>query len=109
MNQITPKALKEKIDSKETFFILDVRDPFEKYQSNIKVGYYQNIPADRLEAHLDELEARKEDEIICLCRAGSRCVDTLKLLTQNGYTNVKALQGGINKWAKEIDNSLPMY
>jgi|SRR5699024_5998985 len=109
MDIITPKELQKKITSKDQFLLLDVRDPFEKYQSNIEANHYQNIQADQLETHLDEIEAEKDDEIICVCRAGGRCTGAHELLVQSGYTKVKTLKGGINNWSKEVDNSLPIY
>lgn len=109
MEEITPQELKEKIESGENFLLLDVRDPFEKYQANIESKKYQNIQADRLQNHLDEVEAEKDEEIVCVCRAGGRSTETRELLKENGYKNVTSLKGGINKWAKEIDNRLPVY
>lgn len=109
MDEITPIELKEKIESDEDFLLLDVRDPFEKYQANIEYENTLNIQADQLENRLDELEADKDEEIICMCRAGGRSAESRELLKEKGYQQVKSLQGGINQWAKELDERMPVY
>lgn len=108
-NKITVTQLQEKIDSNQPFLLLDVRDPFEKYTSSIECNHSINIPADRLQNNLDKIDVGKDDEIVCICRAGSRSTQACELLIGEGFTNVKNLKGGINQWAKEIDERLPLY
>lgn len=108
MDEITVEELKKKIDQKD-IFILDVREPFELYQSDIKYEHKKLIPVGELSNRLDELEDRKEDEIACLCRSGKRSAKATRLLSEQGFLNVKNIKGGINEWAKKIDNNLPVY
>lgn len=109
MDEITAKQLKEKIESGEYFLLLDVRDPFEKYQANIEYENSINIQADQLEKNLDKVAAGKDEEIICMCRAGGRSAEARELLKEKGFQNVASLKGGINQWAKDIDQRLPVY
>lgn len=109
MEEITVEQLKEKIDNKEGTFVLDVREPFEKYQSDIKYDKSTLIPVGELATRIDEIKDKKDDEIVCLCRSGGRSADACKILQNKGFTNVKNLKGGINEWAKKIDTSLPVY
>lgn len=110
MEEITVQEFKEKIDAKDdNVFLLDVRQPFEQYQSKIEYENSTLIPVEELGDRLDELDDKKENEIVCMCRSGSRSADACALLEEKGFTNVKNLKGGINKWAKEIDTSLPVY
>lgn len=110
MEEITVEEFKKKIESEEsTPFLLDVREPFEKYQSDIDYEHSTLIPVDQLNNRLDEIESHKEDEIVCMCRSGSRSAQACKLLKEKGFKNVKNLKGGINEWAKKIDSSLPIY
>lgn len=109
MDTITVQQLKEKIDEGEDFFLLDVREPFEQYQSKIELENSKLISVDELPGRLDEIEDHKNDEIVCMCRSGSRSAKAAKLLESKGFDNVKNLKGGINRWAKDIDNSLPVY
>lgn len=110
MDEITVQLLKEKIDDNQNnFLLLDVREPFEQYQSKIDIENSVLIPVGELADRIDELEDYKDNEIICLCRSGGRSAQACELLQEEGFENVKNLKGGINKWAREIDDSLPVY
>jgi len=107
MEDITVHQLKEKKENRESFFLLDVRETFEYYIS--KIDGSSVIPVEELLSRLDELDDKKDQEIIVMCRTGSRSAQAQKMLLNNGFKNVKNLKGGINEWAREIDNSLPLY
>lgn len=110
MQEISVQEFKQKIDSKDdSVFMLDVRQPFEKYQSNIEYQNSKLIPVEELGSRLEEIEAYKDQEIVCMCRSGSRSANACQLLENHGFSNVKNLKGGINEWARKIDNSLPVY
>jgi rhodanese-related sulfurtransferase len=110
MQEITVQEFKKKIDSNDdNVFLLDVREPFEQYQSNIKYENSKLIPVGELGSRLDELESHKDQEIVCMCRSGNRSANACQLLKNHGFSNVKNLKDGINEWAREIDNSLPVY
>jgi rhodanese-related sulfurtransferase len=110
MDEISVQSLKEKIDADQNnFLLLDVREPFEQYQSKIDIENSVLIPVGKLADRIDELKEHKDNEIICLCRSGARSADACKLLQERGFDNSKNLKGGINKWAREIDDSLPVY
>ncbi|MFH5832619.1 rhodanese-like domain-containing protein [Halalkalibaculum sp. DA384] len=109
MEEITVQQLKQKIDDGDALLVLDVREPFEKHQSDI--GYEQTvlIPVDSLQDRVGELEEYKDKEVVCLCRSGSRSARACRFLEQQGFTDVKNLKGGINQWARNIDSRLPIY
>lgn len=110
MEEITVQQFKEKVDTKDkNVFLLDVREPFEQYQSKINYDNSTLIPLGELASRLDEIETHKENEIVCLCRSGGRSAQACQLLEKEGFSNVKNLKGGINEWAREIDTSLPVY
>ena len=109
MEEITVQDFKQQLDNEEQVFLLDVREPFEQYQSKIDYDHSTLIPVDQLSERLNEIEEHKDQEIVCMCRSGSRSAEACKLLEQEGFANVKNLKGGINQWAKDIDNSLPVY
>lgn len=109
MEEITVEQLKQKIDEQKGTFVLDVREPFEKYQSDIDYDHSALIPVGELATRIDEITDKKEEEIVCMCRSGGRSAEACKILSSKGFTNVKNLKGGINEWAREIDNSLPVY
>lgn len=106
MKEITVEELKKKIDQKESFLLLDVRDPFEAHISNIDT-HSTLIPLDDLNGRIQELEQSRE--IIVLCRSGNRSGKACEILEKNGFSNVTNLKGGINEWAAKIDPSLAQY
>ncbi|WP_232803071.1 rhodanese-like domain-containing protein [Gracilimonas amylolytica] len=104
MQTITVHDLKQKQENGESFFLLDVRDYHEYLVSNID-GYH--IPYEELENRLDEISEHTESELIVMCRSGNTSMDACKKLKEKGFNNVISLQGGMMRWAKEIDPSLP--
>lgn len=97
------------MEAGEPVFLLDVREPFEQYQSKINYERSQLIPLGELPDRLDELEPEKGSEIVCICRSGARSSRACRLLEKKGFEKVRNLKGGINQWAREIDTSLPVY
>lgn len=105
MEEITVENLKEKLES-DDIVIIDVREPFEYNISNIDGKL---IPLNQLKNRVDEIEEHKKDEVVVMCRTGGRSAEATKFLENQGFENVKNLKGGINEWAKKIDQSLPVY
>lgn len=70
--------------------ILDVREPIERELGYIKESIL--IPVDELRNRLDELD--KEKLIILYCAIGIRGYIAARILMQQGFKNVKNLNGG---------------
>lgn len=109
MEEITVQELQKKIENGENVFLLDVREHFEKYQSDIAHENTMLIPMRELPHRIDDLEEKQDQPIVCLCRSGSRSADACQMLKNKGFNNVKNLKGGINEWARTIDPRLPVY
>jgi rhodanese-related sulfurtransferase len=105
MKETTVEELKQKQDANREFTLLDVREPHEVHIS--KIDNSTLIPLDELPGRLDELDKNKE--IVVMCRSGARSAKACGLLQNKGFANVSNLKGGVNEWAKKIDNSLPVY
>ncbi len=86
-------------------FLLDVREPHELEISALPNAI--NIPLGTLAARLQELDSAHE--MVVFCKAGTRSTRALELLASAGFRKVKNLKGGINAWAREVDNTLPQY
>ena len=41
--------------------------------------------------------------------SGARSADIIRLLQPRGFSNLWNLDGGINRWAREVDPSIPIY
>lgn len=89
---ITVQELKERLDRGEKVNLIDVREDYEYDQDNLGG---ELIPLGDLPHRLDELEDRRDDEIIVQCRSGARSAKAQQILEQNGFSNVRNLVGGI--------------
>jgi adenylyltransferase/sulfurtransferase len=85
--------------------LLDVREPHELEISALPNAI--NIPLGQLAGRLSELDSA--EEMVVLCKGGTRSARALELLVSAGFKKVKNLKGGINAWAREVDSSLPVY
>ena len=103
--EISPQALKQKLDANESVLLLDVREPSEYDIVHLKDA--QLIPLNTLPHHIDSLPS--DQEIIVYCHHGQRSLYAVAYLQQNGFADAKNLIGGIDQWATEIDPNLPRY
>jgi Dinucleotide-utilizing enzymes involved in molybdopterin and thiamine biosynthesis family 2 len=102
---ISALQLAERLKRGDKIHLIDVREPHELAISHIDGA--QNMPLGMLAAHLGELDSAQE--IVLFCKSGTRSARALELLLRTGFRKVKNLQGGINSWALEVDQSLPLY
>ncbi len=101
---ITAPELAERVKTNH-LKLLDVREPHELQISALPNAV--NIPLGQLAARLSELDSA--DEMVIFCKSGSRSARGLELLASAGFKKVKNLKGGINAWAREVDQNLPLY
>ncbi len=86
---------------------MDVREPHEWEISNLGSLGARLIPKGQILEHLGELDTARE--IVVHCKTGARSADVIWELKRHGYKKMFNLEGGINRWAREIDPSLPTY
>jgi adenylyltransferase/sulfurtransferase len=101
---ITATELSERMKNNH-LKLLDVREPHELEISALPDTV--NIPLGMLAARLSELDSA--EEMVIICKSGTRSTRALELLVTAGFKKVKNLKGGINAWAREVDESLPIY
>ena len=51
----------------------------------------------------------KDRDILVHCKAGIRSKAACQTLAGLGFTRLYSMDGGIIKWAKEVDPSMPVY
>lgn len=102
---VSVKELKEKMNKKEKFLLLDIREPFE-YEICCLPGA-KLIPMGEIPNRLSELDS--ENEMIVYCHAGVRSARVVSWLKRNGFERAKNLSGGIDAWSCLIDPSVPRY
>lgn len=97
MTGISSTEVKNKIDSGEKPFMLDVRGPDEYEMMRLGIGETL-IPLGALRNRLNEIPADKDHEVICFCKISLRGYEASLVLRANGWTNVKVMEGGIMAW-----------
>ncbi|MEX0608780.1 MAG: rhodanese-like domain-containing protein [Balneolaceae bacterium] len=105
MKEITVQELKEKKEAGKDFLLLDVREDVEYLVSNLD-GHH--IPLAQLQNRLQEIEEKKNTEVVIMCRSGNRSSRAASFLESEGFEDVANLKGGMKKWAEEIDPSVPV-
>ncbi|MFH0808362.1 MAG: rhodanese-like domain-containing protein [archaeon] len=73
-------------------FLLDVRTPQEFKKSHIPNSTL--IPMNEIPNNLEKLKNIKQ-QILIICRSGTRAKAVQDYLQENGITNTKVLEGGI--------------
>ena len=107
MKTLTCKALKERIDNKEDFVLLDVREPHEHDFARIEYQDNPLISVGELDYEYKQLDPNKD--YVIYCRSGMRSAQACELLEEKGFKTTANLIGGINQWAQDIDPSIPQY
>lgn len=89
-------------ENKDSYFILDIREPYEYDFVNIQA---LNIPMCEVCQRLEELP--KDKSLVLMCQSGNRASALGNLLTIDyGLTNVYVMEGGIKAWKEQVDNTL---
>ena len=77
-------------------FILDVRTPKEYADGRLAGSVL--LPVSELSMRLGELPKDKNTPVLVYCATGRRSLEAARLLTEQGYTAVQELKGGITAW-----------
>ena len=105
MQEVSVDELKDKIDNKEDFILVDVR---EQNEFDICSLGGLEIPMSQIMARYQEIP--KDKPVIIHCKSGKRSANVISALEQNfGYNNLSNLEGGILAWADEIDPEMDQY
>ena len=92
------------IADKPDVALIDVREPHE-YDINRIPGAVL-IPKDELAGRLSELDPTKS--YIVHCKSGVRSLESTQLLRGAGF-KAQSMRGGINAYARQVDDSIPTY
>jgi len=94
MESITVSELRSILSVGFSGILLDVREPHEHAASHIDGSVL--IPLGSLPHRVSELP--QHGEILVHCKMGGRSAKAVKWLTDNGFTHVKNISGGIDAW-----------
>ena len=104
--EITAEQFKKLRDEKGEYTLVDVREPWEHQTARIDGAKLMPMGEVPSRAH-QELDP--DQHIVVFCHHGVRSMNVTSWLRQQGFEKAQSLAGGIDRWAREIDPSVPKY
>lgn len=98
MGLLSQQQSEQETKSDPTFIVLDVRTPKEFNNGHIKNAI--NISHNTVTENLSLLEKYKDKMIVVHCRSGRRAISAEKVLQENGFSNVRHLDGDMLGWVR---------
>ena len=101
--KISPKELNSKLDNNEEIVLLDTRNEYE-----VRLGTFKNaldLDLDSFRDFPEAIEKLREElngkEVVMFCTGGIRCEKASALMLENGFENIKQIEGGVINYFKE--------
>jgi rhodanese-related sulfurtransferase len=104
--EISVTEVKSMRDAGQGFMLLDVRELWEYELARIAGSLH--IPMGEIPSRFNQ-ELDPEDHIVVVCHHGVRSMNVTAWLRQQGFEKAQSLRGGIDRWSREIDASVPVY
>jgi rhodanese-related sulfurtransferase len=113
LSEITVTELSEKLKSEDQFILLDVREPHELEYARVSDSRLELTPMSRLAREgtkaLSDSAKSQDATIYVICHHGNRSAQVTAWLAQQGWKNVFNIRGGIDEYARTIDQSVGFY
>ncbi|HSG98917.1 MAG TPA: ubiquitin-like small modifier protein 1 [candidate division Zixibacteria bacterium] len=103
--EVSPAEAYLALNNGHAVTLLDVRERWENELTRIEASVL--MPQAEVPARIAELNP--EQEIIVLCKGGSRSARIVDYLIRQGFRDVKNLKGGILAWSDQVDGSISKY
>ncbi len=104
---ITPRELRELLDSGKKLALIDVREQVE--WDIVHIDGAQLIPKSLITSG-EGLSQLPQDRVAVLyCKTGVRSAEALATVKQAGFSDALHLQGGIVAWAEQMQPDMVMY
>ena len=97
---LTPMEVKNKLENRDDFILLDVRSPGEWDICRLEATQAKLLPLRELRARLNELP--KDAEIVAFCQTSVRAYQAQRILEGAGFERIKFMEGSIAAWPYEI-------
>lgn len=105
IREVTPRELAGKLERRDDFVLIDVREPHELAIASIPGA--RLIPLGSFGDAIAELP--RDTDIVILCRSGARSGKAVRQLQGAGFSRVWNLAGGILRWADDVDPTVAKY
>lgn len=112
-SRISVEELKQKLLDGVPPIVLDVRHE-DQYKitllpGSINIDWAWLAKCESIDHYLPSGLDKEKKELIVMCRYGNDSRFAVRKLKRLGFKNVHDVVGGINKWATEIDPTMPIY
>ena len=105
IQQISPQALKTRMDTEPDLVVVDVRPAAELVHASLPGAVH--IPASQLARRLEELDP--DAPTVVICHFGMRSVAAAALLIDRDFDDVSSLTGGIDLYARDVATGMARY
>lgn len=106
-SSITPRELRELLDSGKKLALIDVREQVE--WDIVHIDGAQLVPQSSIDSG-EGLAALPHDRMpVLYCKTGVRSAQALVAVKKAGFTDAVHLQGGIVAWANQMQPDMVMY
>jgi sulfur-carrier protein adenylyltransferase/sulfurtransferase len=104
---ITPRELRELLESGKKVALIDVREPVEWDINHIDGA--QLIPKSLIDSGEGLAKLPQDRMPVLYCKTGVRSAEALAVLKKAGFADAVHLQGGIVAWAEQMQPDMVMY
>jgi adenylyltransferase/sulfurtransferase len=104
---ITPRELRDLLDSGTRIALIDVREPAEWDINHIDGA--QLIPSSSIASGEGLARLSRDRRPVLYCKTGVRSAEALVAVRAAGFADVVHLRGGIVAWAQEMQPGMVMY
>jgi adenylyltransferase/sulfurtransferase len=103
--ELLPTELSERLAQGHDIDLIDVREPQEWALGHIPGA--RLIPLGTLPSALSALDSARD--VVVYCKGGVRSARAARALQAAGFRRVWNLTGGILRWSKDVDPTIPQY
>jgi sulfur-carrier protein adenylyltransferase/sulfurtransferase len=107
VSAITPRQLRELMDSGKKLALIDVREPAE--WDIVHIDGAQLIPQPLLNSGEGLSQLPRDRMAVLYCKTGVRSAEALAVVRRAGFSDAVHLQGGIVAWAQQMQPDMVMY
>ncbi|MEQ8908500.1 MAG: rhodanese-like domain-containing protein [Vicingaceae bacterium] len=97
-----PAEFKKDMQSKNDYYLIDVRTPAEFNQGHLDNAENLNLMDGSFENAIEKLDRKKP--IYVYCAVGGRSNRAANLLEDKGFVHIVDLKGGYTAWKKRMEN-----
>jgi rhodanese-related sulfurtransferase len=107
VHELTPAEVAQLRRGDPSVVLLDCRLPREHAMARLDGAVL--VPMHEMSEHLESLRRYAGRRIVVYCHHGIRSLKAAAWLRQQGFAGACSMAGGIERWSKEVDASVPRY